>query len=500
MTAVMARHHVTTTIPTPLHPGGMRVVLTEGGEPLRSLVAWFQVGRNLHQSIAWQTKVARSVGLLYDWYVAVPPAPGAERRYLSDFVQALLTGTVQRDGADPTGLYWRRLSWTQVERVIRDVTAFSDFCAEEAGVEPLNPRVAPSFSDRLSIHRRFDAQNAHSLFKHLGNAKAKAREIARGAPEVRGPDVPKVVPADTAVYPRDRFADLLEHGFRRRVRGAPWETHNIRDMMIAILQRHGGLRVSEPFHLFVGDVQENPHARGHALVRLFHPRLGGVDWLDPVKQRVETVQRDEYLERKWGRLPRSLMSGSQRAGWKKLRLEVGAPSWSVPVYWWPREWGAEFWRLYCLYRDHVLPHGMSHPYLFVSLDDENTGQPLTIKAYADSLARANARIGLSTSKAAGTTSHGFRHAYAQDLTDAQMPAEVIQACLHHASREAQEIYTRAQLAAIRRGLDEGERRLRAGATPAPYVPPPSLAPALGLPAGNVTLSPGPSAPGRHPNR
>jgi len=45
----------------------MRVVITQQGKVLAPLVAFFEAGSNHGKSSSWQGKVARGVGLLYDY-------------------------------------------------------------------------------------------------------------------------------------------------------------------------------------------------------------------------------------------------------------------------------------------------------------------------------------------------------------------------------------------------------------------------------------------------
>jgi len=165
--------------------------------------------------------------------VAVPPMPGQERNYLSGFLNALMAGTVDRAGNDPTGLSWRRTTRGVVCEIIRDVTAFTDYCAAEDDVAALNPPSTPTFQQAVAAHRRMDKRFRHSLLSHLGNAKMKAREIAHENREVTGPSMP-VVARTTPAYPAERFAELLGIGFRRRSKGELGEQYNIRDMVIAL--------------------------------------------------------------------------------------------------------------------------------------------------------------------------------------------------------------------------------------------------------------------------
>lgn len=459
--AVQPLFHDTVTIPVAGRPEGMRVIVTRDGDILPSLVEFFQWGDNDLKGLHWQIKAARAVGLLYDYVLSVP-APAdvqGQRSYLSGFVRALTNGTVALDGSDPTGLGWRPLAWGLVEEILRHVNAFADYCALLHDHAPLNPLVDASWPERIANYNRLERQNAASLLKHLGVAKQAARAAAQKR-HVSTHREPMVAPTVPPAFPAEAFPGLLNEGFRRRGRGAPWERWNLRDQMLTILQRHGGVRASEALHLFVTDVVEDRPGSGHAEVRLYHPQLGRFTTYDRIRGGIRHLTRAEYLAQEWRRLPRNVMTDRERAGWKDLMLDVGKPHYYAVVRWFPREAGQWFWRLFEAYRDHVLPPGLGHPYLFVNLDaGEHFGRPYTFFAYRDNLQAAVRRLGLPWGKAFGTTTHGLRHRYGQDLEEAKVPVKVIQTCMHHKSPLSQLVYTRPDRERVQRELDAARARI-----------------------------------------
>ena len=253
------RHHETVTIRTTGRLGGMRVILTADG-PLPSLVSYFMVPRNATKSPSWQSKVVQAVGLLYDYMQACPPTPQrlADGEYLSDFVRALSYGTVDEQGDDPTGLRWPAASRPKVIDTLRQVNAFTDWCAKTFGGAPANPLTAASYGERLAALHRQEIQNDNSLLVHLANARAvlagdvdddertpfRRRAVIAGRPH-------KVVQKRPPFFPREYDPRLLTEGFaRKRVyRGEFWERFIVREMMMALLHRYGGLRRSEALHI-----------------------------------------------------------------------------------------------------------------------------------------------------------------------------------------------------------------------------------------------------------
>lgn len=458
----MPQFHEVATIPVIGRPDGLRVILTADGI-LGSVVGLLNLPRNRDRSPSWQRKVCCAVGLLYDYLTAIqdPPDLPGRRSFLSDFVRHLIGGTIQPDGSDPTGLFWRPApSWTNVQNTLSLITLFSDYCCRSYESSNINPITQASFSERVIKYRALDAQNSHSLLRHLRNAKAnwKTSLSSREIHSRREPNVSSVRPP---YFPHEKLKPLLEHGFRRTQPGLPlWSEYDLRDIMIVMLERFGGLRSSEPFHLFTTDVREDPDCPGHAQVRLYHPELGLVRYADPLTGRIIQTTRAEFLRQQYGREPRNRLGNKERAGWKNLMLDEGNPQYCAHVRWFPREVSATFWEIYKLYITYILPPKLSHPYLLVTLDTGiNYGRPYQMASYYKNLRRAVERIGLDFRKALGTTSHGFRHAYGQSLMDAKLSRKAIQVCLHHISADSQEIYTRPEMAKINQELEVARRQI-----------------------------------------
>lgn len=191
-----------------------------------------------------------------------------------------------------------------------------------------------------------------------------------------------------------------------------------------------GLRKSELFHLFVEDV-----ITPNRIVYLYHPEKGiHRNYSGP------NLTRREYLMTEFGRVSRIRMRGNQRVGWKNL-LITDASNERSQCYFLPK-WEETFFRIFQEYRRLVLPENMEHPYLFVSLDRDNYGEPWTPAALTKQFSAAVRRIGLEPRQELGTTPHGCRHYYGQSLVDMKLSPVIIQECLHHMSITSQLVYTR----------------------------------------------------------
>src|SRR5439155_18769680 len=181
---------------------------------------------------------------------------------------------------------------------------------------------------------------------------------------------------------------------------------------ITMLMHYGGLRMSEPFHLYVRDVVPDPIHTDRALVRIYHPSLGTAppDWLD-AKGRPTKCNRLAYLNGKYAMRPRDEYASSDQwhAGWKGNALD--AKGHFMYVNWFPQWAGELFWKLWVLCMAQRAQLDCDHPFAFVTKE----GKPYAIDSFERQHRRAVERIGLQAAKALGTSPHGHRHAYGQAL-------------------------------------------------------------------------------------
>lgn len=426
---------------------------SEAVAPFVPLLQFF-IDRGMANRLQRQRTHARSLALLLDYLAArgdsVATAPADA---LQHFVDDLVAGTTNDFGRDPTGLRWPPRSTAVVEAHLARITAFADWLSERVGGRSLNPWRTARPEERILQLRRFDRRAAGALLAH-----ASYRAHERGAVErvrsVRAPRRDHRVFEELRAFDEKAFERLIEHGWSRRVPdGASLaQRFRLRDLMLSVLMHGGGLRVSEAFHLFVGDVIEDPDQPGTALVHLFHPERGqapddpGGPWRD----------REHYLRDRWGMRPRTLEVGALQAGWKNLALTDTRRK-ASRVYFFPTHWAELFWTLYRAYVRHR-PEA-DHPWLFVSERSIERGRPYTIAAFEQAHARAVQRAGLSHGKRHGTSPHGHRHAYGLRLANAGIDRRVVQRALHHRSPWSQDVYTAAQAREVAAVLDAASQRM-----------------------------------------
>jgi hypothetical protein len=467
-------------------PDEMPVILTEHGV-LEPLVDYF-LDHDEH-SDATRRKTVQAVTLLLDFMSANVGNFDEPEEMFKVFVKRLRTGTISADGTDPSGLYWDKKSPNTVGPLITRLNEFSDFMAAKYGTKPLNPfREATAHEEQLNWaayqHKKARSFLAHTWKKETGK---KQNSQTRGTKSGKKPSSTKGAPKN---FPKDRIFDLLFRGFKRRGigEGAPiYERWDLRGMLITILMHGGGHRVSEPFHLYVSDVMEDPFRPGSALVRIYHPSEGAAppDLFDQYGNPIQCT-REEYLLKKYGLKPRNKYPKKHRyhASWKDPLLNDPEQKY-MHVFWFPLFWGRVFWVLWGHYLQQLVQIERDHPFAFVNLWDGKIGDLYSMESFSKETregkvekgahARAVARIGLTPAKAEGTTAHGHRHRYGWWVDHAgpgNSPAEtakIKQLAFHHKSIESQEVYGLPTVADVTNAMAIADTKLIAGGEP-PFLP------------------------------
>jgi integrase len=158
-------------------------------------------------------------------------------------------------------------------------------------------------------------------------------------------------------------------------------------------------------------------------------------------------------------------------------LHPAPTSWTDGTpYWFLPEYGEWFLHLWPRYLEQVARVERDHPFAFINLNREPRGGMYTLTQYNKAHAAACERIGLTVSKALGTTPHGHRHAYGRRLHNAGVDKALIRRFMHHASLESQEVYTQANTREALAALEAAAQRLRgmhASTQPASHLLPPN---------------------------
>jgi hypothetical protein len=426
------------------------VLLTPEG-PIEILVDYF-VAHWDSRSTGWMTKVAASVKLLLE-YSSIHRSYEDERAIFQNFRRRLWTGTIASTSEDTTGLWWSARGPKQSARVVRQLTdLFNWWCEANPG------KTNPTAEWRGSQH---DLRIAEAAYKYrrnkafLGHTWSTVEEAAQRAGAGKRSSFPRTERAEPPSFPEDRILDLIFKGFKVGNR------YNYRDMLITLLMNGAGFRESEPFHLYLSDVMEDPAHKGSALVFIHHPSWGNAPadpgWLDE-SGRSRGGQRVEYLAERYGLCPRDWILSTSSAGWKGGMHESKYGGYYKQAYWFVPEFGELFWDIWNLYVEQVMridPAIRNHPFAFMNVMREPIGEVYKIGKFQTSHAAAVQRIGLLPAKYLGTSEHGHRHAFAQRLRKAGLSEEMIRRFMHHSDVSSQDVYTAA-------GQDECLREIKLG--------------------------------------
>lgn len=424
------------------------VLLTPAGM-LEPLLDYF-LHRSHDRSLAWMTKVIRSVRMFLE-YLQTNPAECDTYRLFQNFAQRLYTGTFNREtGLDPSGLCWPPRSPQDASHIIIHLSDFFDWLGEmRPEAAKVNPRYASGAFDRQADEAAYKYRRSKAFLGHTWAENASPAETGH---RVRGRRLPKIEKGEPPAFPDERFEELLVKGFRAAGR------YDYRGMLITLLLHGAGFRESEPLHLYVPDVFPDPANSRQAKVLIHHPTYGAApaDWRDS-RGRPRKGNRAEYLAHQFSLAPRTDLMNRRHAGWKGGTHDA---AYYKQAYWFLPEYGEWFLHLWPRYLEQVARIERDHPFAFINLHREPVGAVYTLTQYNKAHAAACERIGLTISKALGTTPHGHRHAYGRRLRNAGVDKALIRRFMHHASLESQEVYTQANSREALAALEAAAAQLR----------------------------------------
>lgn len=412
--------------------------------PVISLVDYIL---SMPRSLAWQEKLVRGAKKFLEYCEANANPVVEEWRLFRNFSSALRNGTIDPEtGTDPSGLYWEGIG-SDANVIIMQLSNFFDWMGHEDGsrVEKFNPHHTGNAYDQRIDMQAYRYRRDKAFLGHAWSGKPK-ETFAR---LTRGERTPKVFPKRPPAFPEEHFEELLFKGFK--VGGQ----HDYRGMLISLLQFGGGLRVSEPFHLFMADVQPHWDNSNRAFIAVHHPSLGYAPnhWRNCAGQR---GSRREYLAADFGLTPRHLVRSKLNAGWKHPALD---DRWFMQVHWFPEVYGEWFMQIWLRYLEQVQAITRNHPYAWINIYQKPHGGIYTIDQYSRALENAVERIGLVPGKSYGTTAHGFRHAFGQRARRGGIHEVIIQRLMHHCSPESQLIYTQPELAESQAAIRQATQKL-----------------------------------------
>jgi hypothetical protein len=421
------------------------VIITDNG--IFKVYVTYLLAHNT-MSISWQYKAINALGLFINYTTANQNAFTELRDLFRGFAKRLYTGTLSNDGLDLSGLYWLPKNTIVVKNIIHHLSQFFDWLNQEEFLSKqiISVNKPTKYEEILSL-AAYHYKRDNSF---LGHTWAKSMPYSHKS-KLFFECAPKVEVSDIKAFPEAHFHDLCFKGFINPGRSNSQnllDSYNLRDILITWLSHYGGVRASEPFHLYVHDVINDPFDHDTVMVRIFHPRDGAapMDWLDHEMKPMK-CNRDSYLRGKYQLLPRHHIRGRLHAGWKSPLLDSNMNYFHI--HWFPT-WAGKMFKL--LWDSYILKRAFmncNHPFAFVN----SKGEPYAIADYFEAHKRAVERIDLIPGKANGTTSHAHRHAYGQRLRKAGIEPLIIRKALHHKSIDSQNQYTTPSSAEILKIMD-----------------------------------------------
>ncbi len=440
------------------HPVTLPVIVTNEGV-LKSFLEYLLKHRS--KSAKWQQASVKAMRRFLDYCDANYGNFFNPAEMFTEFSNSLFTGTFDQYGNDPSGLGWTSLSAEYANKTIMYITMYSDWLAEKNDREnlKLNPfRKATAYEAKLNwaahVHR-----NENAFLGHLFNSE-QARVDSHSSRNVSYRQKPKSDNCEEVnTFPEGRIFDLLFKGFVVPGKEADEnfsKKFHLRDILITMLMHFGGVRTSEPFHLWIDDVMPDPISPDSALVKIYHP----IEGRPPTRYKPQgTNLRKNALMQYFNLIPRNEYPDSKKihAGWKNPLLDDGSDKYLI-IEWFPANAGVLFMNLWRLYlQQRVSPkEDKMHPYAFTN----QYGDPYSIDAFRKKHIKAVEVIGLVSDKYYGTTNHGHRHRYGKSLRQAGVAPHIRKKAMHHKSMQSTEIYGAPDHKEVREAFKDAENEAK----------------------------------------
>lgn len=462
--------------------------------PLTSLTDYFVAHSAM--SMTWMASTARALGKVYDYlrqratYFEAPAERyiNLHRVVTAEFQNHLSRGTIEirePEGiTDDTGLFWPPIASIDVAMcLMRGIHDFVGWLHSAGYGEHLQAFAqdlrAPPSNGRDAVRFLYAARYQREVsFFAATKAAWKQRRRPPGR-DVFGGDSRDFAANETVRFPLRHLASLLLQGFTSRGAGGSGQGEDVAGKLATMFCGFGGLRMSEPLHLWLQDVQ---FVDADPVVFLHHPVRAMV-----VHEIHGEMTRSEYLRTFCGMEPRNHDGGKFHSGWKGIK--TNSQYWA-PIYWLPFHGVQEMlWSTLRTYLFDVRPRLMrqrrarglpDHPFLLVSSgganhegDGTSIGDPYTRTAFRNSHRRAMARLRalrdgdptLAIAKSLGTTLHGLRHEYGGLLEELGLSVRLRQECMHHVSPLSTLTYGQPRSESISDALNEAALRARSGEAP-----------------------------------
>lgn len=388
----------------------------------------------------------KAIGRFYDFYVVEKGCPTTSvagfRRLIAQFYAARRYGCAS--------LLWRPVRRETAARDVQVVSGFSNWCADNFAHVSINPIERTLFKNltqrekrtHLARQKHLDESDKLVQLKPSTNAgRGIVNQALFKPPQGRKPRDVKAFPAEYI----EAFLAALP---------------SIRDKLYFMLLFFGGLRISEPAHLFCTDIRIETD--GSAKVILGHPQDGAYEWYDH-RNRKRYGTRTIFLRERYGLGPRSKLGAKNPlfSGWKGRMCTDGKRAESE-LFWIRHDASLIFARLHAQYMRQVRSLvDDRHPYYFV----DQYGRPCTLKQMHSAFVKNVERIGLSMSQP-GVNAHGPRHHYGSYCASVlRLTIEVTQKLMGHTNISSTRDYYTLSISVAHRELAAAIAQVAANSPP-----------------------------------
>lgn len=390
------------------------------------------------------SKAVEATGLFYDYYTGVYKS----KNLVANELQGLLRNFFEARAYGCVELGWLPVGRKTAKYDVRYASAFSEFCAKNFGTLSINPVekkliTALNFAEQMQHHANLKHRQTWDMLYHLIPSTQQGQGIKTNF--AFNPVIGRGQRRSSVKYfPPEKILDLIN------------ATDNLRDKLAFLLLFFGGLRLSEPLHIYVNDITTPD---GEAKIKIAHPESSNYSWNAPFIGN-QTGQRSRFLLERYQLCPRNKLGLKNpfHAGWKGVlhteNTDEGGFYWLLPGI------GNLFAKLHRQYlHEFRAKIDDKHPYYFVNLNEDQYGTPLKISNLTKSFYRAAKRVGLSASDP-GVNPHGARHFYGYFCASfLKLPIDKTQYMMRHAKIRSTQVYYTIDERVVRTELQKAHERL-----------------------------------------
>lgn len=416
----------------------------------------FVYDSHYYKNAALSTKrdVLYAIGLFYEFCCnekVVIDNIVVMRFMLNKFYDTLIRGTL---GIEDTELLWSARNVVDANKIIVYVKRYIEYSLRDLTV--INIYGSKQENDKV-----YGAVAEYSMLSHLESQK-KNMDALRKSVNYQGINLDFInkeranySAAINEGFPKEKAFELITKGclISKNEKIKFKNRFNARNALLFCMYLFGGLRKSEPLHLFIDDLEIGDDQLN---VQLAHPVRA------PIIYNGDKKTREEYLWDCFKLKPRTQLSKTEHAGWKNLE-ELDKHTMSTNVIWVaPNEIKLLIMQLHQLYIEKryewIKKSDYKHPYYFV---DENGG-PLKVIAVDRAWRQACKRINLTGSRKDSENIHGARHMIGKMLKDLGFAPNVIKTVLHHKNIHSQIQYQRIGIKDAQRTINDAFIECNAG--------------------------------------